>query len=331
MRCLALADALRDLGRSSVFLSSPEGGALAETVAARGHDQRMLDVSPASEAADAELSLHWLASMEGCDGMVVDHYQLGLAWEQAVGASGIPVTAIDDLGRTHDCDILLDQNIVDLSNPYLGRVPKDCRVLLGPRHALLHPDFRRLRNFAPVRSSIRKILVFFGGSDPGNETEKALHGLLAAAGGWQVDVVIGASNPHRGTLQDLCAVTQGQFHLHVQTSRMAELMAGADLAIGAGGSASWERCCLRLPAIAAVLADNQAGIAESLDRLGALRNIGKCEKLGPADYADAVMDTNDSRIGAMSEIAGTLVDGQGAARVADELSRCLESFSRSKT
>ena len=38
---------------------------------------------------------------------------------------------------------------------------------------------------------------------------------------------------------------------------MAELMAAADLAIGAGGSTTWERCCLGLPALSICVADNQ--------------------------------------------------------------------------
>jgi UDP-2,4-diacetamido-2,4,6-trideoxy-beta-L-altropyranose hydrolase len=331
MRCLALADALRECGRTSLFLSGPDGNALAETVSARGHRQYILPAAPANEATDADLTRQSIAALGGCDAIVVDHYHLGHAWEQAIAATGRPLAVIDDLARAHCCDFLLDQNIVDASDPYQGRVPEDCHCCLGPTYALLHPDFRRLRELAPVRSSICNLLIFFGGSDPGNETGKALRGVLAASADWQIDVVIGAANPHRAELNDLCAASPGRVRLHVQTDRMAEIMAGADLAIGAGGSASWERCCLRLPAIATVLADNQAGIAASLDRLGALRSLGESAGLGPADYADAVLGLSGGMIARMSEVAGKLVDGQGATRVAAALVRCIEDFRRSES
>ena len=51
---------------------------------------------------------------------------------------------------------------------------------------------------------------------------------------------------------------------HVQTRCMADLMVAADLAIGASGSASWERCAVGLPAVAMAVAVNQRRILEGL-------------------------------------------------------------------
>ena len=47
---------------------------------------------------------------------------------------------------------------------------------------------------------------------------------------------------------------------------MAEIMSKSDLCIGAAGSTAWERCCLGLPTITLVIADNQREIAEQLSQ-----------------------------------------------------------------
>lgn len=90
-----------------------------------------------------------------------------------------------------------------------------------------------------------------------NFTGQALTALIEIAQeGLEVDVVLGAQHPQRAAIESLCQ-TQG-YRCHVQTSRMAELMASADLAIGAGGTATWERCSLGLPTLVLSTADNQA-------------------------------------------------------------------------
>jgi UDP-2,4-diacetamido-2,4,6-trideoxy-beta-L-altropyranose hydrolase len=127
---------------------------------------------------------------------------------------------------------------------YIGKVPNHCRLLLGPRYALLRDEFRRLRDEVKPRTGpVKWILVFFGGMDVDNFTGKALQALVNLGHeDLQVDVVIGAQHPAREAIEATC--DRYGYQCHVQTSNMAELMARADLAIGAGGSASWERCCL---------------------------------------------------------------------------------------
>ena len=90
---------------------------------------------------------------------------------------------------------------------------------------------------------------------------------------------------------------------------MAELMLNADLAIGAGGSTSWERCCLGLPTLLCVLADNQRNSAESLEELGAviiIENLKEDLRL----ITESFGLLND-----VSNNAKSICDGLGCARV----------------
>lgn len=320
MRCLSLADALRKQNYSCLFVSGPDGSVLSEEVMARGHGQIVLSSSPRDAESDARATLAAVIDFdEKVSAFILDHYELDRTWEAQIRRSGSPLLVVDDLFRPHVCDLLLDQNVLADSNPYQDLVPDSCRCFLGPSYALLRQEFRELRDASAVRSVLRQVLISFGGSDPGNETGKALQGLLVSQNLERIDVVIGAANPHRIELAALCTTQPERIRLHVQTQHMEALMAQADLAIGAGGSASWERCCLRLPAVISILADNQKTIANSLHRTGAALSLGPAEMLFSQDYASAVHEFSSARLSVMSEAAGRLVDGLGAERLGLEL------------
>lgn len=233
------------------------------------------------------------------------------------------ILAIDDVGRTHRCDALLDQNF---PNPihafYQDRLAAHCVLLLGPRFALVRPEFlgQRAASLARDRSQLRRVFVCMGGTDPDNETVKALRG-LASAGRKDlgVDVVIGSGNPHAAAVELECS-SLPHAQLHVQTRRMAELMAAADLAIAAGGSATWERCVLGLPALVTVIADNQSAVAAAMAAAGAQELLGRCGEVAAEDYARALGAIDAAALGRMSRIAAAVCDGRGAERVAAVLS-----------
>ena len=144
--------------------------------------------------------------------------------------------AIDDLAdRDHDSDLLVDQNVLSGKEAkYDGRVPGHCRLLCGPRYAMLREEFRGLHATAKPRSgTVRKLLVMFGGVDAANLTGEMLR-ILGESSAWagQADVVIGAQHSFRKDIECFCR--QNGFACHVQTKHVAGLMAEADLAVGAG-------------------------------------------------------------------------------------------------
>ncbi|HVZ53572.1 MAG TPA: glycosyltransferase, partial [Pseudolabrys sp.] len=189
------------------------------------------------------------------------------------------------------------------------------------QYALLRPEFAELRKASLARrdGALARLLVFMGGGDAGNETCKALRGVaLSGRTPATTDVVIGSSNPHRQQVERACAALPGA-RLHVQTERMAELMAAADCAVGAAGTTTWERCALGLPALVVALADNQIEIAQTIDAAGAHRFLGWGEQLTEADYARALDALDAPALAAMSRAGAQICDGLGAERVAARL------------
>lgn len=276
MRCLALADALRDRGDEILFLCREFPGHLCEVIEAHGHSVHRLPAPEAHVANDVGtdpanwLGVDFLCDATDCQGalgawgypdwLVADHYGIDCRWEKVLRGNCGRIMAIDDLAnRSHDCDLLLDQNLQSRPGRYEGLVSGNCRRAIGPRFALLRPEYAALRATLQTRTGqVRRLLVFLGGGDPGNFTAVVIQAIGDSSLGdrLDLDVVIGAANPHRQAIAGLCN-TLPCARLHVQTSEMAHLMAEADLMIGAAGSTTWERCCLGLPAILVSLASNQ--------------------------------------------------------------------------
>lgn len=343
MRCLTLADALRDHGKQCSFICRPHEGHLFNLIAQRGH--KAISLAPVESIWETTTNLtyaSWLGTdlasdaaqtlqamgQQKVDWLIVDHYALDRRWEEAMRPTCKRILVIDDLAnRLHDCDFLLDQNLGRSAADYKALVSGKCKILVGTEYALLRPNFARLRNITPIRQELSRILVFFGGSDPTNETLKAVRGILMTNGPWKVDIVIGAQNPHRNVIEQIVSEHQETLELHIQTEHMAELMAAADLAIGACGTASWERCSLKLPSLICVLADNQAPIAEKLDNLGAVVSLGRSSRLESADYAIALTELSQAMLRQLSEKSGALVDGAGVNRVIKHISTNEREFS----
>lgn len=230
------------------------------------------------QIADADQTQKLIRSLGKVDCLIIDSYAIDVTWEKIIRPYVNKIMVIDDLAnRKHDCDILLDQNFyINLDSRYDGLVPSGCKMLLGSQYVLLREEFYEARKNMRTRNGIIKnILVFFGGSDPTNETGKALKAIVELnRPDIIVNVVVGGSNPHKKEIEDFC-----QNHLnmryHCQVDCIAKLMAEADLAIGAGGTTTWERCFLGLPAIVIAVAENQVTICEDCARAGYIYYLGK--------------------------------------------------------
>lgn len=336
MRCLTLAEKLKQQGGQIRFVCRELPEHLQSMLAAKGIEYAPIGESeevvagdlvhsqwlPAGQEADALATTQALA--DHCwDWLVVDHYALDVRWESAMRSLAKRIMVIDDLAdRQHDCDLLMDQNYyADMQSRYAGKTPTHCQLLLGPRYALLRDEFRELRKQVhPRTGQVKMILVFFGGADADNYTGVAVQALSElGVPGIQVDVVIGAQHPAREEIEQTCAALG--YHCHVQTSRMAELMAEADLAIGAGGSACWERCSMGLPTLAIAVADNQIKIADDLEQARSISVMRTPERMTAQSMLEHIrrLISNSVTMIEMSECGLQLVDGEGTHRVLDEM------------
>lgn len=294
MRCLALADELQRHGHQSLFICRALKGHMAEYIKARGFKVYVMEtqdpLSLENMVFDVQFTIDIALNLEvKPKWMIVDHYGIDEQWESRIRPYVEKLLVIDDLAnRRHHADVLLDQNLARIPEVrYRDLVPDKCKLLLGPSYLLLRPAFYTERRKLKERTGqIHRLLMFFGGSDPTNETAKAIDALKELSlYDLTVDVVIGHSHRFKEEIKRKCE-TIDRLTLHIQIEYMAELIATADFALGAGGVAMWERCYLGLPSSVTVVADNQLEAARLADQMGVIWNSGWYGQMNSLKYAD---------------------------------------------
>jgi UDP-2,4-diacetamido-2,4,6-trideoxy-beta-L-altropyranose hydrolase len=328
MRCLALAAALRELGSESHFVCRSHPGHLKDLIESQGHRVHLLPYTQgaARSGLGAEAAVDAAQTGQAIEGLrpdwlVVDHYDIDAAWEESVRAAVPRLLAIDDLAnRDHRVDVLVDPNLQPQSGRYDDRVGGATQRLLGPRYALLRPEFAAQRAAGGARDGrLRKLLASAGGIDQTGLLPKVVRAWAAMPKGARpsLALVVGRATPNLTELSALCQA-HPDCSLHVQTDRVAELMADADLLIAAGGGMNWERCCLGLPGVLCETADNQADNIAGLVRARTAVSLGPSGALQPASLQRCLegLAVRAGLLRRMEQRAARLVDGQGNYRVA---------------
>lgn len=352
MRCLTLADALQAQGAACHFLCREHFGHLCELIEARGFSVHRLPLEESASETHTEgnpepelAHAHWLGASWEQDAaicrpilaglapawLMVDHYALDHRWETAA-LDGLPgsrprLLVIDDLAdRRHIADLLLDQNLGRKAEDYHGLVPDTCRVLAGPRYALLRPEFREWRESSLTRRTrhprLQRLLINLGGVDKDNVTGQVMDALIDCdlSEDLQISVVMGATAPWLEDVKARAAALPWPTEVVVNVNDMARRMVEADLAIGAAGSTSWERCCLGLPTLMVVLADNQRAIANALAEKGAAVPLDLAD-LEASLASQLITLSAPSMLTTISQRAADMVDGQGSVHVLAALQR----------
>ena len=343
VRCLVLAEALRSQGAEVCFICRDHPGNLVALIQGKGIDVLVLPrgrpvngshaTTPrsryarwlgASQHEDAEFAIDFLTGWKP-DWIVVDHYGLDRIWEGLLRSTAARMLVLDDLAdRPHDCDILVDAGRMQNARAtYAQYLPEHAVLLTGLNYCLLHPRYAKhrmalQRNF----ESVRRVLLYFGASDPTEQTGRWLGAIRTIPHRqWDLDLVIGRSDPrsneHRETARTMERVT-----IHENLPDLAALICDADLGVGAAGGTSFERCCLGLPSISVITADNQRPAANFLAGRRAHFLLGG-EQLAP-EAISRVLQTLPTRRGLlcrMSRRAASLVDGGGVSRIADAMRR----------
>lgn len=308
MRCLSIANALKDAGWHCAFLTIEES---ADIVPALGDfDVHAADYIP-----------------ESADFLVVDHYSLDKTYESAARSWVKTIMVIDDLAnRSHDCDVLLDQTMGREEADYKDLVPSGCQLVCGGEYIILRPQFLNHIDEAKQKRAdtekVKNILVSFGSTNP-DEIIQTVVERLCQFDGWPLTIDVVASSGAQGMndmKEQALHLTQNTPHsveVNLDVDNMADFMTAADLSFGGGGTTSWERACLGLPTILIEVSDDQAMVSKNLHEFGAVERIGDLGSVSGDDIDKAFekMRDNGDLLRQMSEKAFRVCDGQGVKRL----------------
>ena len=336
MRCLALAEGLRSKGGCCTFICRNQPGNLSSLIIQKGFNLHLLNATPAaphvetnedltpnlshsawlgvSQQQDASESNQIIKKLEP-DWVVVDHYALDWHWENSIRSCKSKILVIDDLAdRFHSAQILIDQTFGRTASDYNPWVSEDCKLLIGAEYSLLRPEFHQLREQALSERQYRpfkKLLINLGGVDKDNYTTIVLKTLANCqlSKNIQITVVLGLTSPWVESVSTAAAQLPWSTRVIIDTQDMVHFMMEADLAIGASGSTSWERCALGLPTIQIVIAENQRVIAERLSQANAVKLLEQVEEL------PNLIDTLPEWLETVSAHCRKVTDGRGVERV----------------
>lgn len=341
MRCITLARALRDVGGKCRFITRDLPGHLGDRIEAEEFEVALLPApdgqapeGPPVHAAWAGVSCEQDAqqtradlSVCAADWLVLDHYAFDARWEHAACPVGTRLMVVDDLAdRPHACDLLLDQSLGRKPSDYDGLIPVNTKCLIGPFYALLRPEFSALRVQALADRTdrgLKEVLITMGGVDAFDATSAVLTALRDAPLPQDVTitVVMGGKAPALGRVQTLAVTLPWTTQVVMDVPDMAARMASADLAIGAAGSTTWERCCLGLPSVIVQIADNQSVIARALTTAKAALDPGLLTAPDFAQNLRNALKQAGQNLPTLSQNAAGICDGGGVGRVLTTLSK----------
>lgn len=336
MRCLTLAAALSNRAAHVSFISRGHQGNLNSMIIEQGFTLLELPVNQFNGEINTHDYTTWLGAPWGTDVeqvkallagqkidiLFVDHYGIDCQWEQAMRTACDKLVVIDDLAnRSHDCDMLIDQTYGRNANAYKPYTDERVLCLLGAQYTMLRPEFKELRQTSlksrpPLTYS--RILVSMGGIDKDNVTAEVLNALekCQLSKALELTVVLGINAPHLDEINKIAAKLPYQTKVLIGVKDMAQLMKESDFCIGAAGSSAWERCCLGLPTIMLVTADNQRTVANSLANEGAaILLTGEIKQAMIKLFEEAI----DEQLMEAGKKASELVDGKGCERIVEKL------------
>lgn len=312
MRCIALAQAWREVGVSTRFVTHCPSPQLQRRIQDAGAELVLLEAATSASAV----------RIDDADWLVVDGYHLALPGKEAPASTRVMV--LDDYGHRprYDADVILNQNLGANAASYATQRP--ARVLAGTQYALLRREFWDPVQRRSVPDRARRILVTLGGGDPDNATSRVVEGLASLHDATlEVVVLLGAASPHAASIEAAVAQNLPKGRAIVNTPDVREIMEWTDLAVCASGTTIWELCRMGVPAIAMTIADNQVALSKELARRGLIRDLGWHTDVSARDVAEAVekLSASPEARQAAADTMMRLVDGQGARRVVAELDR----------
>jgi len=330
MRCLTIADAVPEK-ESVVFVCADEESAA--LTRERGYEARVLH----TDYREMETELPVWQQMLGISDMLlqqsrvilVDSYYMTNAYLTELKKYGF-VVVLDDMAKTPwNADVVINYNAFADQEMYEALdSPYETRYYTGGRYIPIRAEFcnvdgRKNSGNAAWNDASRagNILITTGGGDLDNIAGQILKRIWLK--NCHYNIVTGRFNPHYDTLLKL-AEEYSNIHIYHDVKNMAQLMEQCDLAVTAGGTTIYELSAMGVPFVCFSYAENQEKLTEYIGKHG-IAGYGGAFHKEPEQTLNVIreqileLQENVELRRKYSEEEQKLVDGRGAARIAEIL------------
>ena len=321
MRCLALAEGLRERGTQPLFVTRDHDAQVAARIRAEGHaveqmpagydfadEMRFVEARFAANASRMLIADLCNVDTSACIPAYASYLH---GWR----SRGVFVLAFDDLNWAPYADVVVNPNYGAEDVEYAAS--DGTELLLGPDYFLLRQEFRSRATDRELREPGERVLVTMGGSDLAGLTPRVMRAMLKVRQPLEVRVVAGIEDRERTGLTDLSGRFEGRCALYDASCNMAELMRWADVAVTGGGLTKYEAAATGTPAVVLAQVEHQHELMQRFAKAGTSSYLGR----GGEVSEEAVRDVVESLLGdlarrrAMSQAGTALVDGKGLDRV----------------
>lgn len=334
VRCLALADELRDGHGCLVEFAMMQGPQGFSQVQAQGYS--VFTPADRGYGLDEGCWLRGLAASHQVQILILDvRTKLAKAAVQSIREAGVLIVTIDDPS---------DRRIAaDLA--FYPPVPQVMRldwtgftgelfvgwdwVPLDPQFADAARKTRSCMSEAEPQSQFEylrlSVLITMGGSDPAGLTLMALEALEQINTNLRVLVVLGGGFMHEAALCERLGRAKRHYEICRNVTDMASLMAESDIAVASFGVTAYELAVMHVPSLYLCLTADHALSANAFVSAGLGNSLGR--------YTDVTVET---LISAIKELSQSIhadqrfledpvdrPDGLGAARIANQVLRSL--------
>lgn len=328
MRCLTIADALKEIGEDVIFFTADHS--CEEMITSRGFGCQVLETL--FDDMEAELvALQSVMEEKKVDRLLIDSYYVTETYLKILRECVVTVYLDDMDSFPYPVDLLVNYNVFAkaLDYPYgveyvengqTGKVVREdiTLVLAGPKYAPVRKEFADCRG--EVKDEVSEILITLGGSDAHNLSCKISKVLLKDTKA-HLNVVCGPFNLHKQALYEL-ASNEPRVTVYENVKDMWNLMKKSDLAVSAAGSTMCELAVAGVPTVTFSFVENQRRIAEAFGEKGAAVTIGhynpKTEDaflhITSEDVVRLMVSKEKRKM--LAENARKTVDGYGAMRIA---------------
>ncbi|MDC2981245.1 UDP-2,4-diacetamido-2,4,6-trideoxy-beta-L-altropyranose hydrolase [SAR116 cluster bacterium] len=324
-RCFALSQELKDFGAEITFFCDGYTESLLRKLVNEELDitfNHILDINKFEVRA------------EKFDVLILDFPAISDAYLSEMRKACRILVVVSDIPKTFkNVDLVIDQTLHRKKSDYRGLIAGNTKLLLGSKFAMINRKFRSRREEARsrTRKSLDRLFVSMGASYTVPLEDKIIEAI--------------SGSDFRGELVFLSwDATKGRAELISQkmkksctsvevlnaTKTVEDYLCWCDLAIGAGGMSSWERCCLSVPSILTVISDNQLDNAIALSDLGAAHIFDWRTSINTQGLTESINSfiAESESLQLMGNSACAIVDGFGPRRIAEEFFRAIEKLDK---
>jgi UDP-2,4-diacetamido-2,4,6-trideoxy-beta-L-altropyranose hydrolase len=197
--------------------------------------------------------------------VVFDHYEIDYSFEKELKNSrDIEIWSFDDTYERHYSNVIYNHNISAKPEKYKNIVPDFCQIKAGPKYTLIREEFLKAkRKFRwKNRDKMKTIFLAMGGADTSNISLKIIKLIPKNI---KVNLVTTSANQNLKSLKKE-AFLHKNIKLHINTNKMAEIMANSDFSIVTPSVILHEVLFMEIPFLAIRTEKNQDDIYKYLKR-----------------------------------------------------------------